>query len=202
MRLSTYAKNMGVSYKTAWRWWKEGKLNAYQLDTGTIIVREPQETPSGVALYARASSNNQKAEVERQLQRLRDYAAAKGYVVTKEIREVAPGVGEQDQQPKLLKLLANQEIGIIIVERRDRLTRFGFSCVSTLLEQQGRRIEVMNMTDSQEDLIEDFSTVLASMAARIYGRRSAKQYTEQLQLCIRRCFESGDVRRNNEDEDL
>jgi putative resolvase len=55
MRLSAYAKQMGVSYKTAFRWWKAGKLDAYQLDTGTVIVREPlaSEAPTHVALYAR-----------------------------------------------------------------------------------------------------------------------------------------------------
>ena len=58
MRLSQYATKMGVSYRTAFRWWKAGKLDAYQLDTGTIIVREPvsAQVPANVALYARVSS--------------------------------------------------------------------------------------------------------------------------------------------------
>lgn len=53
---------MGVSYKTAFRWWKAGKLDAYQLDTGTVIVREPAQPSEakGVALYARVSSADQK----------------------------------------------------------------------------------------------------------------------------------------------
>jgi predicted site-specific integrase-resolvase len=40
MKLSVWAKKQGVSYKTAWRLWKSGKLDAYQLPTGTVIVRE------------------------------------------------------------------------------------------------------------------------------------------------------------------
>ncbi|HVB59619.1 MAG TPA: hypothetical protein VNE61_00370 [Ktedonobacteraceae bacterium] len=36
-------KKMGVSYKTAFRWWKSGKLDAYQLDTGTVMIREPAQ---------------------------------------------------------------------------------------------------------------------------------------------------------------
>ena len=65
MRLSQYAKQMGVSYKTAFRWWKAGKLDAYQLDTGTVIVREPVATqsPTIVALYARVSSADQKEDL-------------------------------------------------------------------------------------------------------------------------------------------
>lgn len=36
MKLSEYARGMGVSYKTVWRWWRIGKLDAYQVSTGTI----------------------------------------------------------------------------------------------------------------------------------------------------------------------
>lgn len=79
MRLSQYTKQMGVSYRTAFRWWKAVKLDAYQLDTGTIIVRDPVVSLPSVALYARVSSTDQKQDLERQLERLRDDAAAKGY---------------------------------------------------------------------------------------------------------------------------
>ncbi|WP_220198375.1 hypothetical protein [Ktedonospora formicarum] len=60
-----------MSYKTAFRWWKAGKLDAYQLDTGTVIVREPDSPiqAKGVALYARVSSADQKEDLERQMQR-------------------------------------------------------------------------------------------------------------------------------------
>jgi hypothetical protein len=56
MKLSEYAKQVGVTYKTAYQWWKAGQLDAYQLPTGTIIVREPKIAAMGAALYARVSS--------------------------------------------------------------------------------------------------------------------------------------------------
>jgi len=58
MRLRVYAKKTGVTYKTAFRWWKAGKLDAYQMDTGTIIVRAPATSAEQVqvALSARVSS--------------------------------------------------------------------------------------------------------------------------------------------------
>ncbi len=40
MKLSDYAKKMGVTYRTAWNWFKSGKLNAIQMYTGTIIVKD------------------------------------------------------------------------------------------------------------------------------------------------------------------
>jgi len=122
---------MGVSYKTAYRWWKSGKLDAYQLDTGTVMIREPAQPQEAmqVALYARVSSLGQKDDLDRQMQRLKDYAAAKGYQVSKEVREIASGLN--DQRPKLGKLLADTSRGTIVVENRDRLTRFGSHSIET-----------------------------------------------------------------------
>src|SRR5690348_14948508 len=105
MKLSTYAKQVGVTYKTAYQWWRAGQLDAYQLPTGTIIVREATPRATGVALYARVSSAEQKANVTRQLHRLRDYAAARGYQVVSEVTEIASGLN--DERPKLTQLLTD-----------------------------------------------------------------------------------------------
>jgi hypothetical protein len=57
MKLSEYAKKLGISYRTAWRYYKEGKLNAYQTHTGTIIVREElRDVQRRAAIYCRVSS--------------------------------------------------------------------------------------------------------------------------------------------------
>ncbi len=185
MRLSQYAKKMGVHYKTAFRWWKAGKLDAYQLDTGTVIVRESAETPStptGVALYARVSTAGQQADLERQVERLKTYAASRGYQVTKTVQEIASGMN--DNRPKLMKLLMDTQIGVIVTTHRDRLTRFGFAYIEQLLQLQGRRIEVMFPTDSNQDLVDDFIAVITSMASRIYGRRHSKQRAEKIKACV------------------
>ena len=91
MKLSAYAKQLGISYKTAWRWYTDGKLDAYQAESGTIIVRDAVALPSGIALYARVSSAEQKPDLERQMERLRDYASAKGYQIDKAVMEIASG---------------------------------------------------------------------------------------------------------------
>src|SRR5260221_8704429 len=95
MKLSAYAKQVGVTYKTVYQWWKAGQLDAYQLPTGTIIVREAQPSATGVALYARVSSAEQKADVTRQLHRLREYAAARRYQGVAEVTGIAPGLNDE-----------------------------------------------------------------------------------------------------------
>ena len=182
MKLSAYAKQLGISYKTAWRWYTDGKLDAYQAESGTIIVRDAVALPSGIALYARVSSADQKPDLERQMERLRDYASAKGYQIDKAVMEIASGLN--DNRPKLTVLLTDKSISVIIVEHRERLTRFGFNYIANLFEIQGRRIEVIFPDETKDDLIQDFIAVITSMCARIYGRRGNKNRAERLRACI------------------
>jgi putative resolvase len=185
MKLSQYAKKAGVTYKTAWRWYKAGTLDAYQMPTGMVIVRDPvaEKPETGrIALYARVSSADQKSDLERQVQRLRDYAAARGYRVAKEVVEIASGLN--DNRPKFLKLLADPSIGTILVEHRDRGTRFGWRYLTTLLEAQGRRIEAIFPNETQDDLVDDFVSLITSMAARIYGRRGSRRRAERIKQCV------------------
>lgn len=72
MKLSAWARANGISYKTAWLWWKQGKLPvpARQTPTGTILVEVPESPDMGAVLYARVSSADQKADLDRQVARL------------------------------------------------------------------------------------------------------------------------------------
>jgi len=193
MKLSQYAKHVGVSYKTAYRWYRAGSLDAYQTETGIIIVRDKhdvQPVTGRIALYARVSSIGQKEDLERQVHRLKDYAAAKGYQVAKEVTEIASGLNEQ--RPKLEKLLADVSIGTIVVENRDRLTRFGSHYIETLLTAQGRHLEILFASDTGDELVDDFVSVITSMAARIYGRRQSKRRAEKIKACVESVMQSED----------
>ncbi len=181
MKLSTYAKQQGISYSTALRWWKAGQIKGYQAPTGTIIVTvdEPKHTVQKVAIYARVSQASHKANLERQAERLSQYCEVKGYQVTAVVKEIASGVNES--RPKLLSLLKDTSITLLVVEHRDRLTRFGFHYIETLLETQGRQVEVVNVAENdKEDLLDDLANIIYSMCARLYGQRRAKRKTERI----------------------
>jgi len=184
MKLSDYALKIGISYRTAWRWYKSGRLKGYQVDTGTIIITEPLPdviTPveEKVAIYIRVSASENKDNLETQAKRLMDYCAAKGYQVALCVKEIGSGVN--DTRPKLLKLITDPTIKTIVVEHKDRLTRFGFNYIEKLLTMQGRRIEVINLTENgKEDLIQDFVSIITSFCARLYGQRRSKRKTERI----------------------
>lgn len=186
MKLSLYAQQLGVTYRTAWNWYRAGKLSGYQTPTGTIIVTEsktgPTETqpyPTKTVIYARVSAAENKSNLESQTQRLLDYCAARGYQVAQVVKEIGSGIN--DQRPKLLKLLTDDSVSRIVVEHKDRLTRFGFNYLDRLLRMRGREIEVINLANNgKEDLIQDFVAIVTSFCARLYGQRRAKRKTEKL----------------------
>ncbi len=182
MKLSDYAKQQGVRYETAWRWFRDGKITGHRVGEHTILVDEgsPSPAPIGrVAVYARVSSAEQKSTLDSQAERLVAYCTAKGYPTAKVVKEVGSGI--TDSRPKLLALLEDQGITLIVVEHQDRLTRFGFRYLETLLRGQGRTIEVVNLAENgTEDLLADLTVIVYSYCARRYGPRRAKRKTEKI----------------------
>jgi len=182
MKLSQYAKQQGMSYSTALRWWHQGVIRGYQAPSGTIIVEaeaKPHTREDRVAIYARVSSAEHRENLERQVERLVQYCTVRGYQVTQIVKEIASGVN--DSRPKLLALLKDHQTTRIVVEHKDRLTRFGFRYLETLLELQGRTIEVVKVAENdKEDLLADLVAIVYSFTARLYGQRRAKRKTERI----------------------
>jgi len=154
--------------------WKAGQLPvpAEQLPTGTIIVHPvAPSTEGGVALYARVSSADQKADLDRQMARLAVYAAENSLRVTEVVKEI--GSGLNGHRRGLMRLLRMPAVTTVIVEHRDRLMRFGFEYVESALSAQGRRVVVIDSTEVHDDLVRDVTEVLTSLCARLYGQRAA-----------------------------
>lgn len=174
MKLSAWAKQQGLTYKAVWKMWRADKLPfpSEQLPTGTILVHPPvTATEDGVALYARVSSADQKADLDRQVARLAEFAATKNWRVIAVIKEI--GSGFNGHRRGLMRLLRNPAVKTLVVEHRDRLMRFGFEYVEAALAAQGRTVLVIDPVEITDDLVRDMTEVLTSMCARLYGKRAA-----------------------------
>lgn len=185
MRLREYAEKYGIAYQTAWNHFKAGKIEgAYKIQSGTVIVPENKEiiVPRKCVLYARVSSYQQKDDLERQMERLQNYASKNGKIVLKEIKEI--GSGLNDNRQKLNGILMKKDYNEIIIEHKDRLTRFGFNYIRMLLEEQGKIITIINENENKNDLIEDFVSIITSFCARIYGNRRSTKIKENILIQI------------------
>lgn len=181
MKLSEYAKLNSIHYRTAWERFRTGKIpGAYLDDTGHVVVPHPNEARrQKAAVYARVSSHPQREDLDRQAERLVQYATARGMQVVAVVKETASGVS--DTRPKLTKLLGSDEWGTLVVEHRDRLTRMGFTWFEVLLAGQGRAVDVANPAeDDRAELMADLMAIVYSFAARLYGLRRARVRTDRL----------------------
>jgi predicted site-specific integrase-resolvase len=181
VKLSEWARRHGISYLTAWRWFKAGKLPvpARQLPSGTILVEEPLREGRTV-LYARVASPEQRADLERQMERLKAFALAQGWRDFEVVAEI--GSGLNGKRRKLLRVLKDPTVGRIVVEHRDRLVRFGFELVEAALHASGKRIVVVEEGEVKDDLVRDLLKVLTSACERPMKRSARNRAKRALEV--------------------
>lgn len=188
MKLSTYAERVGVTWKTANRWFHDGQIpGAWQTETGRIFVPDDifdnelnngQRTEKTI-IYARVSSHDQRGDLERQVERLTQFCIANGYQVDVIEKEIASGVN--DKRKKLLRTLSDPDVTRIVVEHKDRLTRFGFNYIQALCDRNNIELVVVNKAhDDKTDLVEDMIAIVTSFCARLYGSRKATRVTTDI----------------------
>jgi len=188
VNLSEWADRVGVNKHTAYRWYREGTLPVPARRVGRLILVDLEGAASGVrsrcVVYARVSSHDQRADLDRQVARLTGWATENGYGVDEVVTEV--GSGMSAKRPKLARVLADPTVSTVVVEHRDRLARFGVEHLEAALAAQGRRVLVVDPGEVEDDLVRDMTEVLTSFCARLYGRRGARNRALKALGCAKR----------------
>ncbi|MGI8685685.1 MAG: recombinase family protein, partial [Acidimicrobiales bacterium] len=89
------------------------------------------------------------------------------------------GSGLNGSRSKLKSLLRDPTAGVIVVEHRYRLARFGVEYVEAALAATGRRLVEGGEAEVSDDVVRDMVEVLTSFYARLFGRRSARHRAEK-----------------------
>jgi putative resolvase len=186
MKLSNWAKQRGIAYVTAWRWFKAGTLPvpAIKTHSGSILVEPVPSDGMEAWVYSRVSSYPKKADLDRQAKRCEDFCHTRGWEVRKVVKEIASGMN--DSRPKLIKLLADKPTRLV-VEHKDRLTRFGFGYFEQLLPMLGCELVVINRdAEERDDLMKDLVAIITSFCCRLYGLRRGNSKAKQIKevVCV------------------
>ena len=175
MRLSQWAALHGMHRMTAWRHYNAGtlptELQPKKIGNIIYVLAYPGTPPGRIAGYARVSSAEQKPHLENQANRLWAYAGQNRIPLDQVVSEVASGLN--DRRPKLRKLLGDPTVHTVIIERRERLARFGVGMVETMLQARGGSLVVIDDAEVPDDLVRDMTEILTCFCARLYGKRSA-----------------------------
>jgi predicted site-specific integrase-resolvase len=175
MNLAAWAERNGVARVTAYRWFHSGRLLVPAQRVGRLIVVNDAAAETGrhrrTAVYARVSSADQKADLDRRVARVSAWATAVQMPVDTVVTEV--GSALHGHRRKFLALLGDPSVGRIVVEHRGRFCRFGFEYVEAALSAKGREWFVVDSAEVDDDLVRDMTEIRARMCAGRYGKRAA-----------------------------
>jgi len=187
------AEILGVTDETLRAWERDGKLKPSYTEgghrrykridieklAGTYVEPPKIQSTNKVALYCRVSSHEQKqkGDLERQVGRMTTEALKRGYNIIAVFDEVGSGMNDNRKKlQKMFELVENKEINIVLIEHKDRLSRFCINYLISYFKSYGVRVEWADEVLSkgyENELVEDILSLMASFSAKIYGRRSA-----------------------------
>jgi putative resolvase len=172
---------LGVTPQTLRKWEKTGELLPDRRSkTGTRYYDANKlmginNTGQPTVCYARVSSHDQKADLDRQQELLEAYCAAKGWRC-EVIRDLGSGMNYRKQGlNRLLELIMTRQMKRLVLTHKDRLLRFGAELVFTLCELQGIEIVIIHRGEQpsfEEELAQDVLEIITVFSARLYGSRS------------------------------
>lgn len=183
---------LNVSKSTLQRWDNSGKLVALRTEGGhrrykqsdieRLIGENSNETTDNsdeviVATYARCSTQDHKAhgDIDRQSSRLFEYCTKKKYKVGYIIKDMGSGLNDKRKGfIKLCNLVLNGKINKVVIEHKDRLTRFQYNLIEFFFNSYGVEIELLDKNEytEQEELVNDMMMLIASFSGRLYSARA------------------------------
>jgi predicted site-specific integrase-resolvase len=186
------AKLLGVHVQTLRNWERTGKLKPDSISPGgtrrynqdkilQITGKELPEIEKDERItiaYARVSSHDQKADLQRQAQVLELYCAEHGYKYEL-ITDLGSGMNYYKKGLTTLihKILENN-VRRLILTHKDRLLRFGAELIFSICEAKGVEVVILNKGEEkasfEEDLAKDVLEIITVFSARLYGSRSRK----------------------------
>lgn len=188
LSIGKFAKSLGVSIQTLRNWDKEGKLkptyvteNGYRYYSEDLLnkfrnIKNVNKIKKKNILYARVSAKDQKDDLNRQIDNLKQYAYSKGYSF-EIITDIGSGINyKKEGLLKMINLVECGEVDRIIVLYKDRLIRFGYDLIEYICKLNDTKIEIVdNSTISKEqELTEDLIQIITVFANKLYGARSKK----------------------------
>lgn len=195
-------KRLSVTRWTLTKWEESGELESIKTQGGHRRYRESDinrimgikqnesDNADTIAVYCRVSSHDQKAkgDLDRQKARLLEYCIKKKYNVEHIFVEVGSGMNDNRTKLKrLFHLVRSHLINRVVIEHKDRLTRFNYSFLDVFFSSHGVVIECLEdilPKTYEAELVEDIISLMASMSAKIYGKRSAANRKKKGHLSV------------------
>lgn len=142
-----------------------------------IVVDGEAGLPVCTAVYARVSSIDQKADLDRQVTRVTVWPMTQQLPV--DIVVVEAGSALDGRRRKFLALLRDPAVTQTVVEHRDRFFRFGSEYIQAAWAAEGRDLVVVDLAEVDDDPSRDVAEIPTSMCVGLYDKRAARNRAER-----------------------
>src|SRR5574344_369548 len=186
MKAKEVLKLLEITRPTLCRYVKIGLIKVTELPTGLYnyddnsvyaFIGQKKEKKNKINIsYSRVSTQNQKEQLKEQTIRIYDSCIARGIILDKQIEDIKSGMdGNRKGFQEIIQLIIKGEVELLIVENKDRLTRFGFDTLENIFKYFGTKILVLN--DSldnktyEQELSEDLISIIHYFTMKSYSHR-------------------------------
>jgi putative resolvase len=191
-------ETLNITRPTLLRWEEKGIIQPLFLESGHRRYHKDQiekmigitwydkPTSKTCVIYSRVSTKKQQlsGNLERQTQRLIQFAKEKGYHVVEIYEEVASGINENRRQMnRLLRKVSDDDIHIVLAEYKDRIARFGYEYIERYCKSHKTTIELIEQQEEKnlnEEMLQDMISIITSFSARLYGQRGARKIKSEI----------------------
>ncbi|MGV9202706.1 MAG: IS607 family transposase [Promethearchaeia archaeon] len=143
----------------------------------------PSEKSACCAIYARVSFHKQKKDLQRQIKTLEQYLHTTDFTKTKAYQDI--GSRLNTNRKGLWKLLKDARRGNffhVMINYRDRVTRFGFRYLERYLQEFGMQIHTLHYDEDgtpQSELLENMIVIIHSFSGKLYRMRRTSKKTSK-----------------------
>ena len=126
--------------------------------------------------YARISNKFRKSDLKEQSNRIYEFSIKNNLILNNQFEDIKSGMSfDRPQFKEMVKMVIEGKIGVIVIENKDRLCRFGFELIEELFKYYGTKViiisdNIQNKTYEQE-LTDDLISIIHYFSMKSYSHR-------------------------------
>lgn len=184
MKSSDVLRTLQITRQTLTKYVKTGKIKVtvmgngrYDYDDDSVYKMLNRDIERRTYIYARVSTNKQKADLENQIQLLKNYCFQNGYNINGIYSDIASGISFSDRDNffTMLDDILAGKVCKVIITYKDRLSRVGFELFQHLFNRFGCKIIVISEVGSEkldsEEIFEEIVSLLHCYSMKLCSKR-------------------------------
>lgn len=182
-----------ISRPTLTKYVKDGLIKVSELPNGRYDY-DPESVysilnrgvPRKTCIYARVSTQKQKADLSNQISQLENFCATRGYTISNIYSDIASGISFDKRVGffDLLDSVIDNQVERVVITYKDRLSRAGFDLFYHLFRKYNCEIVIMSEVGSEkldsQEIFEEIVSLLHCYSMKLYSNRRVSRLKEVL----------------------